>query len=163
MLKREVRVFKCGDTAADGSTISEEVVKVFISSPEHRFNEGNKLIMGGLTHKDRNFSKEYEAIGEDDTSLINYNTLFWLDRFYVSSDGWLMATLNLFNPEKFEGKMRENLMYLNGLIEEGVNLSGSVVIDATWRNDNACEKIISIKGYDITLNPSFYRSGITSR
>ena len=158
-ISKEVRVFKCEDTAADGSVIPEAAVREFISSPEHKFNEQNKLILGGLTHKDRSYSEEYKAIGEDDTSLLNFNTLFWLDGFYITKDKWLMARLNTFNPDRFIGKMKEHLTYLIGLIEEGVNLSGSVVIDATWKN-NLCEQIFAIKGYDITLNPSFNRSGI---
>ena len=57
------------------------------------------------------------------------------------------------------GERKDKIVNEIGMLSSGVKLPVSVVIQALWSKRNVAEKIVRIKGFDFTLNPSFKGAG----
>jgi len=163
-MKCLLKLFNTEDTAADGSVISRNVVEEYLNSNDYKYIINNKLSVGGLTHKDRGSEQleQYSSIGEDDVPLITDNITHYITKIFFkdATDNNCYAEIEIFNPDDFSGKRKDNIKNLEGMLKSGMMLPVSIVIQAQWSSQERCEKIIRIKGVDITLNPSFPNAGI---
>lgn len=160
--------------AADGSVMSQSVFEQYLRSDEYRdlIESGNTL--SSLTHRSRDlkctppsYGNLKGTIGKDDALLILGEDMpsptHKIERLYAE-DGWACADIQILNEEGADKEMAENIKRLKTLIRQGVYLPCSAVILAYWDNQggtDVCKKIQSIKGIDITLNPSQKGARIT--
>jgi hypothetical protein len=157
----EVKLFDVTSLAADGSNIPKRSCEEYITSPDYRTIIRDKVAIGGVTHKDRKLSPEYKGlVGMDDQVLINNNATHYITGLYFKDgSNFFYASAQTFDPELFAGVRRDNIINLMGLLQSGVRLPVSVVIQALWSKRGTAEKIIRIKGFDFTQNPSFKGAG----
>lgn len=157
----EVRLFDTTSLAADGSNIPRRSCEEYIASPDYKIIVRDKVAIGGLTHKDRRLTPDLKGlVGMDDQVLINDNALFYITRLYFKEgDEFLYARARTFDPDLFAGKRAENIYNLIGMLKSGVRMPISVVIQAMWSKRGVAERIIRIKGFDFTQNPSFKGAG----
>lgn len=161
-LKVLVKLFSTEEQASDGSTIPRKSVEEYLSSSDYQLIINDKLSLGGVTHKDRKLNPEYEGVvGMDDQVLINDNCTHYISKiFFKDNDPFIYAILRVFDPDKFAGKRKDNIINLRGLLESGVKPPVSVVIQALWSPSNVAERIIRVKGCDYTQNPAFDGAGV---
>lgn len=157
----EVKLFDTTSLAADGSNIPRRSCEEYLQCPRYFETIRNKTSIGGLSHKDRKLRPELKGVvGMDDQQLINENALFYITKLYFKeNDNFLYASARTFDPDLFAGKRKENIINLLGLFRSGVRMPVSVVIQALWSKRGVAEKIICIKGFDFTQNPSFKGAG----
>lgn len=157
----EVKLFDTTSLAADGSNIPRSSCEEYLKSDNYANSIASRTAMGGISHKDRRLRPELKGlIGVDDQVLIEDNALFYITALYFKpGDDFLYASAETFDPDLFAGKRRDNIINLMGLLQSGVKPPVSVVIHALWSKRNVAEKIIKIKGFDITQNPSFKGAG----
>lgn len=156
-----VKLFDTTAKAADGSNIPRRSCEAYIASPDYQVLIRDRVGLGGLTHKDRKLGADLKGlVGMDDKTLINKNALFYITSLYFKpGDNFLYATAETFDPSLFSGELADNIQNLQGLISSGVRMPVSVVIQALWSRQGVAEKIIRIKGFDFTMNPSFKGAG----
>jgi len=157
----EVKLFDTESLAADGSNIPRRSCEAYITGPDYPIIIRDRVSIGGLTHKDRKLRPELKGlVGMDDQVLINDNALFYITKlFFKEGDNFFYARARTFDPELFAGKRAENIYNLIGMLKSGVRMPVSVVIQALWSKRGTAEKIIRIKGFDFTQNPSFKGAG----
>lgn len=157
----EVQLFDTTSFAADGSNIPRRSCEEYLQSSDYQTIIRDKVAIGGLSHKDRRLKPELKGIvGMDDQVLINDNALFYITKLYFKDgSNFLYARAKTFDPDLFAGKRAENIYNLMGLIKSGVRMPVSVVIQALWSKRGVAEKILRIKGFDFTQNPSFKGAG----
>lgn len=160
-VKFTVRLLDVTSHAADGSQIPRRSVEAYLTSPDYQVIIQNKIALGGLTHKDRKLTPDLKGIvGIDDRPLIDKNTLFYITAMYFRpGDNFLYADAETFDPELFAGELKENIQNFIGYLASGTRFNCSVVIQGLWSRTGVCEKIIRIKSFDITQNPSFKGAG----
>lgn len=158
-----VSLFNTVDLAADGSNIPRRSCEEYLTSVNYQKMIENKTGLGGLTHKDRRLRPELKGIvGNDDQVLINKNATHYYTRLYFKDnvDNFLYADAETLDPDLFAGEQKENIQNLIGFLASGIRTGISVVIQALWSKRNVAEKIINIKGFDFTQNPSFKGAGL---
>lgn len=160
-MKVLLKLFSTEEQASDGSRIPRYSCEEYLLSEDYKLIIQDKLSLGGITHKDRKLDSQYDGvIGMDDQILVNDNVTHWISKmFFKEGDPFLYAFIEIFDPELFTGKRRENIVNLLGMLKTGVKLPVSVVIQALWSTMNVAEKIIRIKGVDFTNNPAFAGAG----
>jgi hypothetical protein len=160
-LKVFVRLFNTDSKASDGSIIPRRVVDEYLGGEDYQLIKSAKLSVGGMTHQSRKLPPNFEGlIGKDDLLYVNDNCTHYISEIYfMDDDPFAHAILKIFDPDKFEGRRRENIVNLRGMLQSGCKLPVSVVIHALWSPSNLCEKIIRIKGCDFTANPAFAGAG----
>lgn len=157
-----VRLYNMVDPAADGSVIPRQQTEQYLNSDDYRTIISDRLALCGFTHKDRVLDSKYKnVVGPDDQVLINNNSIGYIEKIFLreAGDKYCYAFIRVFDPDKFSGLLRDNIVNFHGLMEEGVKLPSSVVIQAMWSPSGRAERIIRIKGMDFTMNPSFKGSG----
>ena len=161
MIDFEVKLFDVTGLAADGSNIPRRSCEEYLASTDYQTIIRDKVALGGVTHKDRKLTPEYKGlIGMDDLLLVNDNVTHYITGLYFKSgDNFLYASARTFDPSKFAGKRADNIQNLIGMLSTGVRMPISVVIQALWSKRGTAEKIIRIKGFDYTQNPSFKGAG----
>lgn len=161
MMEVEVKLFDVTSLAADGSNIPRRSCEAYLQSQDYQIIIRDKIAIGGLTHKDRKLAPEYKGVvGMDDQVLINDNATHYITGLYFKpGDNFLYARSKTFDPDLFAGKKKENIQNLIGFLQSGVRMPISVVIQALWSKRGTAEKIIRIKGFDYTMNPSFKGAG----
>lgn len=157
----EVRLFDTTSLAADGSNIPRRSCEEYLTSADYEVIIRDKVAVGGLSHKDRRLRPELKGIvGMDDQVFINENALFYITKLYFKEgSNFLYARAKTFDPNLFAGARRDNILNLIGMLKSGVRMPVSVVIQALWSKRGVAEKIIRIKGFDFTQNPSFKGAG----
>lgn len=157
----EVKLFDTTQLAADGSNIPRRSCEAYIQSPDYQVIIKDKVSIGGVTHKDRKLRPEYKGlIGMDDLVLINNNATHYITELYFKpGDNFFYASARTFDPALFAGDRQVNIQNLIGMLETGVRMPISVVIQALWSKRGTAERIIRIKGFDFTQNPSFKGAG----
>lgn len=161
-IKFSVRLFDVTSLAADGSQIPRRSCEEYLASANYAESIRTKTAIGGLTHKDRRLNQDLKGlVGMDDKVLIEDNALFYITRLYFKdNDNFLYADAETFDPDYFAGKRKENIVNVQGQLLSGVRMNISVVIQALWSKRGVAEKIIKIKGFDFTMNPSFKGAGM---
>lgn len=158
-----VTLFPLDTSASDGSVIPLSSISEYLLSDSYKENVVKKhLSVLGITHKDRKKNNSDLRIGEDDTILMNKNNVGYISRIYTQNDGFAWAEVTILDANLFEGSMREDILYVTGLISSGMRPPISAVIDAFWDGNEVAQKINSIDGLDITLNPGFVGAEIKS-
>lgn len=139
-----------------GELVRTPVVEDYLKS-EHYLEKlvNKKLSFLGITHKDRKLSDPtLKGIGADDQVLVNRNTIGVITRAYIEGD-WVLCDVDIFDENNFEGSVREDILYLKGLLKGGSRPSVSAILDAYWTGKFECKQLLDIDGLDITLNPAF--------
>lgn len=157
-----LRLFSTLETAADGSKIPRSTVEEYLSSDRYTHNMENRTSIGGITHKDRRVSSQYDGVvGPDDQVLISENYTHYISEVYLKGDDPICyGIVTILDPNEYEGKRKENIINLIADLKSGIKLPVSIVVQGLWTYDDVCEKIISLKGVDFTLNPSFGSAGV---
>lgn len=160
-LEFSVKLFDTTSFAADGSNIPRRSCEEYLKSDDYRNVIENKLGIGGESHKDRRLKPELKGlVGMDDQVLIHDNALHYYTKLYFKPfDDFLYADAITFDPDLFAGNRRDNIINEIGILSSGVRLPVSVVIQAMWSKRGTAERIVRIKGFDFTLNPSFKGAG----
>lgn len=157
-----VKLYNMVDPAADGSVIPRQQTEQYLNSEDYRTIISDKLALCGFTHKDRVLDSKYKnVVGPDDQVLINNNSVGYIEKIFLreAGDKYCYAFIKVFDPQNFSGALKDNITNFSGMMEEGVKLPSSVVIQAMWSPSGRAERIIRIKGMDFTMNPSFKGSG----
>lgn len=160
-LEFSVKLFDTTSFAADGSSIPRRSCEEYLKSDDYRTVIENKLGIGGESHKDRRLKPELKGlVGMDDQVLIHNNALHYYTKLYFKPfDEFLYADAITFDPDLFAGERKDNIINEIGILSSGVRLPVSVVIQAMWSKRGTAERIVRIKGFDFTLNPSFKGAG----
>lgn len=161
-MKILVKLYNMEDPAADGSIIPRQQTSNYLASEEYRRMTDEHLALCGITHKDRVLDSSLKnVVGPDDQVLINENYIGYIDQIFIrdSTDKYCYAYIQVFDPDQFSGKAKDQITNFMGFMKAGTKLPCSVVIQAMWSPSNRAERIIRIKGMDFTLNPSFKGSG----
>jgi hypothetical protein len=157
-----LRLYDMTKAAADGSTIDRQVTEEYLASEDYKEVIRDQLALGGVTHKDRQVDDKYEKIiGPDDQIMVSNNVTHYIKKIYTTPDSdFCYAIIEILDPKNYSGQRKDNIINLIADLKSGIKLPCSVVIQALWSYENKCEKIIRIKGVDMTLNPSFSGAGI---
>jgi len=147
---------------SDGSVIPLDVVEKYLSSSAYADRIAKRLAFIGITHKDRKKNNSHLDISSDDLVLVHKNTVGFIKRMYIQNDGFVWADAQLFDPSKFSGLVKDDIMYLEGMLGEGVLPPVSAVIDAYWNASEIAKELISVDGADVTLGPAFEGAEIKS-
>ena len=160
-LEFSVKLFDTTSFAADGSNIPRRSCEEYLKSDDYRTVIENKLGIGGESHKDRRLKPELKGlVGMDDQVLIHNNALHYYTKLYFKPfDEFLYADATTFDPDLFAGERKDRIINEIGMLSSGVRLPVSVVIQAMWSKRGTAERIVRIKGFDFTLNPSFKGAG----
>lgn len=169
-MKIKLRFWNCSNAASDGSRIPLEVFDEYFRSSQYQEAIESKSMLCSLTHRSRNLKSappEYQSlkatVGNDDLMLcVDHNTpspIMYLDRMYYDAEiGWVCADATVLDESTADEDMAKQIKRFKSLLREGVKLGCSAVVVAYWDNagtgGDICRKINSIKGVDITLNPS---------
>jgi len=156
---KRIKLFECNVKASDGSIIPREIVEAYLKSETNAKVNRDNLMLGGLTHKDRYGDKTKKGTGVDDPMILNRNTTHRINDLELVGD-WVCAKLTVFDPDLFTGEVKQNIEYLQGLINSGVALPGSVVIDGDWSKKGVLLVLKLIVGWDVTLNPAYKGAGM---
>ena len=159
-MEYSIVVFVCNARSVGGTYIDRKVVEEYLRSEEYEIANRDRLMLGGLTHIDREVGDDSDIIGRDDKGLLHRNITHYIKDLYLNSGDELIATLVPLDPKNFTGKAKDNIEYLIGLLSSGIKLTGSVVIDGDWvtSRDGKGEDlrtIYKLAGWDITLNPDY--------
>lgn len=160
--------------AADGSLMTQNVFETYLRSTEYKDLIDSGTTLGSLTHRSRDskcnpvgIGNLKGTVGKDDSLLIIGQDMpsptHVVERLYAE-DGWAWAEIRILDEGSADSGMSENIKRLKTLLRQGVMLPCSAVIVAYWDNQggvDVCKKIQSIKGIDITLNPSQKGARIT--
>lgn len=163
-----LRLFTCVSAASDGSVIPKRVVEEYLRSQEYRNSMDKGLTLIGVTHRDRNLKASPNGnllagvTGKDDNLLLNRNSVGRIEKIFLPedpSDEWCYGVGYIFDETLMDKESAEAIRQVKGLIRNGVKLTTSAVIVGLWNSKEECEKIVNIKGNDITLNPAFSKGG----
>lgn len=169
-MKLTIQFWNCSNSASDGSRIPLEVFDEYFRSSQYQEAIESKSMLCSLTHRSRNLKSappEYQSlkstVGNDDLMLcVDHNTpspIMYIDRMYYNNEtGWVCADATVLDESTADEDMAKQIKRFKSLLREGVKLGCSAVVVAYWDNagtgGDICRKINSIKGVDITLNPS---------
>ena len=176
-MRLKLRFWDCSVPASDGSRISLDVFKEYLSSPQYKEAIESKSMLSSLTHRSRNLKaspSDYQnmkgTVGNDDILLcVDHNTpspIMYIERIYHDpQSGWMCADAKVFDEALADEDMAKQIRRFKALLKEGVRPGVSCVIVGFWSGEGSsgdvCKKINQIKGIDITLNPSQKQARVT--
>ena len=171
----KVKLFSVGGVpASDGSIIPRRVVEEYLKSDKFKEDLAGHRLIGSLTHKVRNWnvqSKYTSAIsktaGKDDQMItvgMMASPTHYIDEVWIDDrDGWVYAKATLFDEKDMDDEAKQNIRRLKYLLSAGVMLGVSCVILGYWSsegNNDTLQKMVALRGYDHTLNPSWKDSSV---
>jgi hypothetical protein len=115
-----------------------------------------------LTHKARKVSDEetMKNVPSADYLLIEKEVVGFVYQMFLK-DGYWMAKVQIFDPDKFTGKTKDSITFVRGLIESGIKLQSSAGIDAYYNPvTKEGEIIYDVVGIDFTQSPDFEDGGM---
>lgn len=167
-----------GVPASDGSIVPYEVMNSYINSQECKDALRDHKMIGSLSHRCRSVASAFpdagdsvltKTVGKDD-SLIIVNAqaptpTHYIDDLYIE-DGWLWCEIKILEEDGMDDLAIQNIRRLRGMLNQGILPGISAVIVGFWKGngDGKCDvlqKCISLKGIDVTLNPSWKAAGVT--
>jgi hypothetical protein len=171
----KVKLFSVGGVAAsDGSIIPRHVVEEYLASDKYKSDIACKKMLGSLSHRCRawNTQKTFDpsiakTAGKDD-QLITIGAAapthvvekVWID----NTDGWVYVLATILDENGMDDEAIQNIRRLKGMLSQGIMPGSSAVILGYWDSGNSgtdtLKKLVSLKGFDITLNPSWKDSTV---
>lgn len=150
----------------------------YINSQECKDALRDHKMIGSLSHRCRSIASAFpdhadtiltKTVGKDD-SLIIVNEqapapTHYIDDLYIE-DGWLWCEIKILEEEGMDDLAIQNIRRLRGMLSQGILPGISAVIVGFWKGngDGKCDvlqKCVSLKGIDVTLNPSWKAAGVT--
>lgn len=174
-MKVKVKLFSVGGIlASDGSEISRHVIEEYLASDKYKNDILGKKMLGSLTHRVRNWATQQKyapsiakTAGKDDQLLTvgiasptHYISDMWID----NSDQWVYVEATLLDEDGMDDEAVQNIRRLKGMLNQGIKPGASAVILGYWDNASGhdqLKRLVSLKGFDITLNPSWKEAGVT--
>lgn len=164
-----------GVPASDSSIIERRVAEEYLASDKFKEDLKARRLLGTLTHAARNLGTASgninpEAlkgtIGKDDL-LITLNQsapTHVLTNAWIEMDGWVYGSFDVLDDTYLDDDAVQRIKRLKGLLTNGCKIGISCVIVGYWQQKDGHDrlaKFVSLKGADITLNPSWVDAGIT--
>lgn len=172
-MRCKCKILSLTEPASDGSLVSREVVEAYLNSEECKEALRLHKMLGTLTHRSRSVVSNFpdnaqltKVIGSDDSALIVSekapSPTHYVEKLYIE-DGWLWGIIKILDETGMDDVAIQNIRRLSGLLKQSIMPGVSAVIVGYWKgasgNDNL-EKLVNLKGIDVTLNPSWKKAGI---
>lgn len=167
-MKVIVKLFTTQSRASDNSLIPRSVVETYLQSEEYKNAIDRGLMIGTKTHRDRQLTASEggellkNVVGKDDNLLLKHSAISVIEKIFLPedpSDEWVYAIQRFFNPDDMDEESAKSIRQIEGMIKNGVKISTSAVVIGYWNEDEVCEKLVQIRGNDVTLNPAFSKGG----
>lgn len=162
-LTRDLRICKLGKKSQRGYWFTEPEVRKFIDSSTWARRKADRTALCSMTHRSRRKPEnpaDIKAVGPRDYMLIDKTTVGTVIDMWIENGYWMCKIL-FFDPDKFEGKAKEEIAYANGLVSSGVKLRSSAGIESYYNEiTKHADTIYDFVGVDFTNNPDFEEGGI---
>lgn len=166
-----------GIPAADGSTVSEQILREYLSSPTYEEGIQNHSFLGTITHRFRSAenipnnlksNNLHKCVGKDDGMIMPdvAAPTHYIEELFIQ-DGWCWAKCKVLDLEGADEVATNYIKRLRWMLTNGIGIGVSMICVAMWGNNSGtgtdvCRKIISIKGLDVTANSSWKQAKIIS-
>ena len=173
-MRCKCKILSLSEPASDGSMVSREVIEAYLNSEECKEALRLHKMLGTLTHRSRSVISNFpesgaqlsKVIGSDDSALIVSekapSPTHYVERLYIE-DGWLWGVIKVLEEEGMDDVAIQNIRRLSGLLKQSIMPGVSAVIVGYWKGvsgSDHLEKLVNLKGIDVTLNPSWKKAGI---
>lgn len=162
-LTRDLRICKLGKKSQRGYWFTEDQVRKFLDSTTWARRKADKTAFVSVTHRSRrkpNDPLDTKAVGPRDYMLVDKTTVGAIIDSWIEDEYWMCKIL-IFDPDKFEGKAKEEISYAHGLLASGVKLRSSAGVEAYYNEiTKHADVIYDLAGCDFTNNPDFEEGGI---
>jgi hypothetical protein len=154
--------------------VSREVIEAYLNSEECKEALRLHKMLGTLTHRSRSVISNFpesgaqlsKVIGSDDSALVVSEKApaptHYVEKLYIE-DGWLWGVIKVLEEEGMDDIAIQNIRRLSGLLKQSIMPGVSAVIVGYWKGVSGAdhlEKLVNLKGIDVTLNPSWKKAGI---
>jgi hypothetical protein len=154
--------------------VSKEVIETYLNSEECKEALRLHKMLGTLTHRSRSVASNFpesgaqlsKVIGSDDSALVVSekapSPTHYVESLYVE-DGWLWGVIKVLEEDGMDDIAIQNIRRLSGLLKQSIMPGVSAVIVGYWKGvsgSDHLEKLVNLKGIDVTLNPSWKKAGI---
>ena len=173
-MRCKCKILSLSEPASDGSMVSREVIEAYLNSEECKEALRLHKMLGTLTHRSRSVISNFpesgaqlsKVIGSDDSALVVSekapSPTHYVEKLYIE-DGWLWGIIKVLEEEGMDDIAIQNIRRLSGLLKQSIMPGVSAVIVGYWKGVSGAdhlEKLVNLKGIDVTLNPSWKKAGI---
>lgn len=171
----KVKLLSFNEPASDSSRVSREIVEQFMATETYKNAIASHSMLGTMSHYPRNAGTGTKnlnpaiskTVGKDDLMIIvgEAAPTHYITGLECGSDGWLYAYAKLLDEKNFDTQAAENIKRLKGLLSSGCLIGCSAVILGYWdstTNGDILKKMVNLKGFDLTLNPSWKKAQVVS-
>lgn len=173
-MRCKCKILSLSEPASDGSMVSREVIEAYLNSEECKEALRLHKMLGTLTHRSRSVISNFpesgaqlsKVIGSDDSALVVSekapSPTHYVEKLYIE-DGWLWGVIKVLEEEGMDDIAIQNIRRLSGLLKQSIMPGVSAVIVGYWKGVSGAdhlEKLVNLKGIDVTLNPSWKKAGI---
>lgn len=173
-MRCKCKILSLSEPASDGSMVSREVIEAYLNSEECKEALRLHKMIGTLTHRSRSVISNFpdsgaqlsKVIGSDDSALVVSEKApaptHYVEKLYIE-DGWLWGVIKVLDEEGMDDVAIQNIRRLSGLLKQSIMPGVSAVIVGYWKGVSGAdhlEKLVNLKGIDVTLNPSWKKAGI---
>lgn len=173
-MRCKCKILSLSEPASDGSMVSREVIEAYLNSEECKEALRLHKMIGTLTHRSRSVISNFpdsgaqlsKVIGSDDSALVVSEKApaptHYVEKLYIE-DGWLWGIIKVLDEEGMDDVAIQNIRRLSGLLKQSIMPGVSAVIVGYWKGVSGAdhlEKLVNLKGIDVTLNPSWKKAGI---
>ena len=173
-MRCKCKILSLSEPASDGSMVSREVIEAYLNSEECKEALRLHKMLGTLTHRSRSVISNFpesgaqlsKVIGSDDSALVVSekapSPTHYVEKLYIE-DGWLWGVIKVLEEEGMDDIAVQNIRRLSGLLKQSIMPGVSAVIVGYWKGVSGAdhlEKLVNLKGIDVTLNPSWKKAGI---
>ena len=173
-MRCKCKILSLSEPASDGSMVSREVIEAYLNSEECKEALRLHKMIGTLTHRSRSVISNLpdpgaqlsKVIGSDDSALVVSEKApaptHYVEKLYIE-DGWLWGIIKVLDEEGMDDVAIQNIRRLSGLLKQSIMPGVSAVIVGYWKGVSGAdhlEKLVNLKGIDVTLNPSWKKAGI---
>jgi len=145
--------------ATDGSIFSKKVLLEYLQSDMYKYRIENKLMVGGITHLNRDESRTpSRIIAISDQMLLNKSITHYVTELYIQND-WMYGTIKFLDEKIMDEDSAKNIRFIKGLLLNGIYVPVSASVVAEWRG-NVAVRVYDILGIDFTLEPGFQGAGV---
>ncbi len=169
----KVKLLSFNEPASDSSRISRDVVEDYMRTEEYKTAIASKKMLGTLSHYARNVATGVKnlnpgiskSIGKDDLLILPGESAptHYITGLECGNDGWLYAYADILSEKGMDDQAIQNIRRLRGMLEQGIMVGVSAVILGFWdgtKTGDVLKKLVSLKGFDITLCPSWKKAQI---
>lgn len=173
-MRCKCKILSLSEPASDGSMVSKEVIETYLNSEECKEALRLHKMLGTLTHRSRSVASNFpesgaqlsKVIGSDDSALVVSekapSPTHYVESLYIE-DGWLWGVIKVLEEDGMDDIAIQNIRRLSGLLKQSIMPGVSAVIVGYWKGvsgSDHLEKLVNLKGIDVTLNPSWKKAGI---